>query len=53
MLADTDRFLASAGACRLPGDDAVGHVAMSRHWQSRKYQRRVNSWQLQRHFEII
>ena len=53
LRAAADRFLASAGARRLLGDDFVEHFAMSRHWESREYERHVNSWQLERYFEII
>ena len=38
---------------RLPGGEFVDHPAMSRHWESREYERHVNGWQLERYFEII
>ena len=53
LRAAAGRFLASPGARRMLGDDFVEHFAMSRHWESREYERHVNSWQLERYFEIV
>ena len=47
------RFQAAPGARRLLGDEFVDHFAMTRRWESREYERHVNSWQLERYFEII
>ncbi len=46
-LADLD------GARKLFGEEFVEHFAMSRHWEFREYERHVNSWQLERYFEIV
>ena len=48
-----DRFEASAAAREVFGDAFVEHFAASRIWESREYERAVNSWQLDRYFEII
>lgn len=48
-----DRFLASKAAKRCFGEAFVSHFAMSRHWEAREYHRHVNSWQLDRYFEIV
>lgn len=53
LRAAADRFGAASGARRLLGDEFVDHYAMSRHWESREYERHVNNWQLERYFEII
>ncbi|MDE0366260.1 MAG: glutamine synthetase family protein [Gammaproteobacteria bacterium] len=53
LRAAADRLLASAGARGILGDEFVEHFGMSRHWESREYERHVNSWQLERYFEII
>lgn len=49
----TARLRASAGATDAFGEHWVEHFAMSRDWESREYQRHLNSWQLERYFEII
>ena len=43
----------SSVARRYLGDEFVDHFVMSRHWEVREYQRNLNSWQLERYFEII
>ena len=53
LRAAADRLHAAPGARRLLGDEFVDHYAMSRRWESREYERHVNSWQLERYFEII
>ena len=35
------------------GHEFVDHFVMSRLWEAREYERHVNSWQLERYFEII
>jgi len=35
------------------GAEFVDHFVMSRLWEVREYERHVNSWQLERYFEII
>ena len=53
LRAAADRFLASPGARAMLGDEFVEHFAMSRLWESRQYERHVDSWQLERYFEIV
>ena len=48
-----DRFLASEAAKSCFGKVFVSHFAMSRQWEVREYHRHVNSWQLERYFEIV
>ncbi|MCZ6855270.1 MAG: glutamine synthetase [Gammaproteobacteria bacterium] len=48
-----DRFSASEHARRMLGNEFVEHFAMSRYWECREYERNLNSWQLERYFEII
>jgi glutamine synthetase len=43
----------SSVARRYLGDDFVDHFVMSRQWEVGEYQRSLNSWQLERYFEII
>ena len=53
-LADAARALeASTVARSYLGDAFVDHFVMSRNWEVREYQRSLNSWQLERYFEII
>jgi glutamine synthetase len=53
-LADAARALeASTVARSYLGDAFVDHFVMSRDWEVREYQRSLNSWQLERYFEII
>ncbi len=47
------RLSNSEVARNLMGDAFVEHFAASRIWESREYERHVNSWQLERYFEII
>ena len=51
-LADLDDALYD-DARRLFGEEFVEHFAMSRHWEFRECERHVNSWQLERYFEIV
>lgn len=53
LRAAADRFSESALARREFGDAFVEHFAMSRYWECREYERNLNSWQLERYFEII
>ena len=47
------RMARSSAAAGLFGADFVEHFVMSRIWEVREYERHVNSWQLERYFEII
>ncbi|MEM7078114.1 MAG: glutamine synthetase family protein [Pseudomonadota bacterium] len=47
------RFAQSTVAQDLFGAAFVEHFTMSRLWEAREYERHVNSWQLERYFEII
>ena len=49
----TERFASSALAQKYFGHDFVDHFAMSRRWECREYERHVNSWQMERYFEIV
>ena len=53
LRAAAERLSGSASARRLFGDAFVEHFVMSRLWECREYERHVNSWQLERYFEII
>jgi glutamine synthetase len=48
-----ERMSRSAAAVESFGADFVDHFVMSRLWESREYERHVNSWQLERYFEVI
>lgn len=48
-----ERLGRSDAARRSFGDAFVEHFVMSRLWECREYERHVNSWQLERYFEII
>jgi glutamine synthetase len=48
-----ERLSNSEVARNILGDAFVEHFAASRIWESREYERHVNSWQLERYFEII
>jgi glutamine synthetase len=48
-----DRLAASQVARSLFGDAFVQHYVTTRLWESREAERAVNSWQLERYFEII
>lgn len=43
----------STMARRALGDTFVDHFVMSRRWECTEYERHLNSWQLERYFEII
>ena len=53
LRAAAERFLESACARKMFGDEFVEHFAMSRFWECREYERNLNDWQLERYFEII
>jgi len=48
-----DRLDGSTHARRMLGDAFVDHFVMTRRWECSEYERNLNSWQLQRYFEII
>ena len=47
------RMARSESAIEVFGAEFVDHFVMSRLWEAREYERHVNSWQLERYFEII
>ncbi len=49
----TARLDASAHARGMLGDAFVDHYVMTRRWECAEYERNLNSWQLERYFEII
>ncbi|MGI9326912.1 MAG: glutamine synthetase family protein [Pseudomonadales bacterium] len=49
----TQRFARSSAAREAFGADWVEHFVMTRDWECREYERNVNSWQLERYFELI
>ena len=49
----TERFAASTLAADMLGREFAEHFAMTRLWECREYERNLNSWQLERYFEII
>ena len=53
LRAAAERLSRSDSARRWFGDAFVDHFVMSRLWECREYERHVNSWQLERYFEII
>lgn len=53
LRAAAERLSKSDAARKILGDEFVDHYAASRIWESREYERHVNSWQLERYFEII
>lgn len=53
LRAATARLRDSEAAHAAFGTDWVTHFAMTRDWESREYERDLNSWQLERYFEII
>ena len=53
LRAAADRFRTSEVARRGLGDAFVDHFAMTRIWECTEYERNLNSWQLERYFEII
>ncbi|MEM9621875.1 MAG: glutamine synthetase family protein [Pseudomonadota bacterium] len=48
-----ERLAGSAMAKQHFGREFVDHFVMSRLWECEEYERHVNSWQLERYFEII
>ena len=48
-----ERLSQSDVARRFLGDAFVDHFVMSRLWESQVYEQTVNTWQLERYFEII
>jgi len=48
-----DRLAASDAAVDCFGRAFVEHFVMTRRWEAREYHRHVNSWQLERYFEIV
>jgi glutamine synthetase len=48
-----ERFAASEFASSMLGSEFTEHYAMTRLWEAREYERNLNSWQLERYFEII
>jgi glutamine synthetase len=48
-----DQLDASVHARTMLGDTFVDHYVMTRHWECAEYERNLNSWQLERYFEII
>ena len=53
LAAATERFAGSAVARQALGDAFVDHFAMTRRWEVAERDRHVDSWQLERYFEII
>ena len=53
LAAAADRLEASDHARAMLGDTFVDHYVMSRRWECGEYRRNLNSWQLERYFEII
>ena len=53
LRAASERFAVSEFARKMLGAEFVEHFAMSRDWECREYERNLNSWQLERYFEII
>ena len=53
LRAAAERLDASGHARAMLGDAFVDHFAMTRRWECAEYERNLNSWQLQRYFEII
>jgi glutamine synthetase len=53
LAAAADRLEASDHARTMLGDTFVDHYVMSRRWECDEYRRNLNSWQLERYFEII
>ncbi len=48
-----ERLAGSDVAVKYFGQTFVDHFVMSRLWECREYERNLNSWQLERYFEII
>jgi glutamine synthetase len=48
-----NRFGESTAAKKQFGETFVEHFAMTRQWEASEYHRTINSWQLERYFEIV
>ncbi len=48
-----ERFADSAVAAKYLGEAFVEHFVMTRMWECAEYEKSLNSWQLERYFEII
>ena len=48
-----NRFVESTAAKKQFGETFVEHFAMTRQWEASEYHRTINSWQLERYFEIV
>jgi len=53
LAAAAQRLDQSAAARECFGDEFVDHFVMSRRWEVAEYEKSLNSWQLERYFEII
>lgn len=53
LRAAAERFAESRLAADMFGREFAEHFAMTRLWEAREYERSLNSWQLERYFEII
>ncbi|HEY5680575.1 MAG TPA: glutamine synthetase family protein [Pseudomonadales bacterium] len=53
LAAAADRLEASDHARAMLGEAFVDHYVMSRRWECEEYRKNLNSWQLERYFEII
>ncbi len=53
LRAAAERFAESGVARQYLGEDFVDHFAMTRIWECRERDRNLDSWQLERYFEII
>lgn len=53
LRAAAERLRDSALAREMLGTEFVEHFVMSRFWECSEYERSLNSWQLERYFEII
>ncbi len=53
LRAAAERFAGSSMAAEAFGTAFVEHFVMSREWECAEYERNLNSWQLERYFEII
>jgi len=53
LAAATDRFQRSEAARQWFGEAFVSHVAMTREWECREFEKAVTDWELRRYFEII
>ena len=53
LRAAAERLDGSVHARAMLGDTFVDHYVMTRRWECAEYERNLNSWQLERYFEII